>query len=287
MPAQLPPVISPYLLNINDELKITCGKYSRETTRGSHSVSVIKCSGASDCFTQSIEIQLIGSHSNCSYNGNFIIYHTLNFVTEWLHNKLVMPYYRENKHILCLLSKTVYKPSMLFNKTYQVCLVKIMCHKFHLNSQTISQVISSKSQTKQDKTKHFSKNPQTTTLKTQTNYLTSIHESSMIFIFVSCIIALLAFILRIFLCFKHENLRKLISVYMASHQVVNATNVYTSCNTDNIFQYILSTICILILTYAIIKRIIRGCQYFCRYLTTSPFFCQHGHDKGPSTVNVL
>ncbi len=40
-------------------------------------------------------------------------------------------------------------------------------------------------------------------------------ESSIIFIFVSCIIALLAFILLVFLCFKHEKLRKLISLYMA------------------------------------------------------------------------
>ncbi len=30
-----------YLLNINDELKIKCGKYGRQTTRHSHSVSII------------------------------------------------------------------------------------------------------------------------------------------------------------------------------------------------------------------------------------------------------
>ncbi len=41
-------------------------------------------------------------------------------------------------------------------------------------------------------------------------------ESSMIFIFVSCIIAILDFILLVFLCFKHKKLRKLISLYMAS-----------------------------------------------------------------------
>ncbi len=75
-------------------------------------------------------------------------------------------------------------------------------------------------------------------------------ESSMIFIFVSCIIALLAFILLIFLCFKHKKLRKLISLYMASPQVVNAVAVDISSNTGKIFQYILSTICIVILTYA-------------------------------------
>ncbi len=74
---------------------------------------------------------------------------------------------------------------------------------------------------------------------------------------------------------------------MASPQVVNATTVDTSCNTGNIFQYILSTICILILTYAIIKMISRGCQYFCRYQTTTHFLCEHGHDKRPSTAIAL
>ncbi len=112
-------------------------------------------------------------------------------------------------------------------------------------------------------------------------------ESSMIFIFVSSIIALLALICLIFLCFKHEKLRKLISLYIASPQVVNAAAVNTSCNTGNIFLYIMSTICILILTYAIIKMIIRGCQYFRRYQTTTHFLCEHGHDKGTLTAIAL
>ncbi len=87
-----------YILNINDELKITCGKYGGQTTHHSHSVSIIKRTNA----CEPVEIQLIGSHSNCSSNGNFIIYHTFNFVTEWLHNKVVIPYFRENKHLLRL-----------------------------------------------------------------------------------------------------------------------------------------------------------------------------------------
>ncbi len=65
-----------------------------------HSVSIIKHTDACDCIIQSVEIQLIGGHSNCTSNGNFIIYHTFNFVTECLHNNKVMPYYRENEHIL-------------------------------------------------------------------------------------------------------------------------------------------------------------------------------------------
>ncbi len=61
----------------------------------------------------------------------------------------------------------------------------------------------------------------------------------------------------------------------------------TSCSTSYIFLYILSTICILILTYAIVKLLIHGCQHFHQYQTTTHFLCEHGHDKGPSTAVVL
>ncbi len=43
-----------YLLNIHDELKIICGKYSRETKHHSHSVSIIKHTDAYDCVIQSV-----------------------------------------------------------------------------------------------------------------------------------------------------------------------------------------------------------------------------------------
>ncbi len=285
-----------YLLNINDELKITCKKYSRETTHRSHSVSNIKLSDACDCVIQSVEIQLIGSHSNCSSNGNFIIYHTFNFVTEWLHNKIVIPYYRENEHILRL-------PSSASIPYFSVIKTNLSC-VFSANNVTpisLKQLDTIIGDLKQNRIylSNTDKIGQDNAFFNESimdnfesmNKLLNIDswfdESSMIFIFVSCIIALLTFILLIFLCFKHEKLRKLISLYMASPQVVNATAVDTSCNTGNIFQYILSNIWILILTYAIIKMIIRGCQSFRRYQTTTHFLCEHGHNKGPSMAIAL
>ncbi len=74
---------------------------------------------------------------------------------------------------------------------------------------------------------------------------------------------------------------------MASPQVVNAAALDRTCNTGNIFQYLLSATCILILLYAIVKIIIGGSQYFHRYQTTAHFMCQHEHDKGSSTVIAL
>ncbi len=81
--------------------------------------------------------------------------------------------------------------------------------------------------------------------------------------------------------------KKLISLYMAGSQALNAAALNSTCNTGNIFQYLLSTICILILLYTIVKIIIQGSHYFCRYQTNTHFMCQHENDKGPSTAIAL
>ncbi len=252
-----------YLLNFNNELTITRGKYSIQTTRHSHTVSIIKRTDACDCVIQSVEIQLIGSHSNCSSNGNFIIYHTFNFVTKWLHNKAVMPYYRENKHLLHLPSKasipdfTIIKSnqsdvfivntvSPISVKQLDTIIGDLKHNKIYLSkSDKIGQNIILFNESIVDNSGNMNEQLDFD------SWFDEDAESSMIFIFMSCIIGHLAFILLVFLCFKHEQLRKLISLYMASPQVVNAAALDRTCNTDNIFQYLLSATCILILLYAI------------------------------------
>ncbi len=41
-------------------------------------------------------------------------------------------------------------------------------------------------------------------------------QSSMIFSFISCIIAIITFLFLLFLCYKHEKLRKILSFYLTS-----------------------------------------------------------------------
>ncbi len=94
-----------FLLNIKEELQRTCGKYNHETTRTTYSVSIINCRDLCNCVLQTSEIQLIGSHSNSTSKGNFVVQYTFNLVTEWIHSKSTMSYYRENVHILRLPSQ--------------------------------------------------------------------------------------------------------------------------------------------------------------------------------------
>ncbi len=65
-----------YLLNIKEELRVTCEQYFHETTRTTYSVSIISHKDLCNCI-----LQLIGSHSNCASKGNFLIQYTFNFVT--------------------------------------------------------------------------------------------------------------------------------------------------------------------------------------------------------------
>ncbi len=179
-----------YLLNINDELNITCGKYGRQTICRSHSVSIIK-----------------SSHSNCSSNGNFIIYHTFNFVIEWLHNKALLPHYRENEHILYLLSKasipnfSIIKSNLsgVFSEN-NVLPISLKQLDNIIGDIKQKKIYLSKSCKIGQDIKLF--NESITDNFENTNEQLNIDswfdedaESNIIFIFVSCIIALLAFIL--------------------------------------------------------------------------------------------
>ncbi len=127
-----------YLLNINDELKITC--YGRQTTCRSHSVSIIKRTGACDCVIQSVEIQLIGSHSNCKDSRFKILMVTSSFNTPSilsLNGSITKP--------LCLIIgktniyylyqvKPAYLTSVSTNLISQVCLVTTLFHLSQLSS---------------------------------------------------------------------------------------------------------------------------------------------------------
>ncbi len=86
MPVWLPPM-TPFSSIIYRTNWRSSGLYNRETIRTTYSVSIVKRIDLCDCVIQTTEIQLIGSHTNCSSNGNFLIHHTFNFVTQWIYNK--------------------------------------------------------------------------------------------------------------------------------------------------------------------------------------------------------
>ncbi len=148
-----------------------------------------------------------------------------------------MPYYRENEHLLRLPSKAsipdfsviTFNQSGVFSdntvppisvKQLDTIIVNLRQYKIYLSkSDKIGQDIKLFNESINDNFENTNKQLDIDL------WFDEDAESSMIFILVSCIIALLAFTFLVFLCFKHEKLRKLISLYMASPQFVNAASL--------------------------------------------------------------
>ncbi len=205
-----------YVLNIQDEIKITCGKYNHETVREMHSVSIIKQKDICDCVIQTTEIQLIGRHSNCSSNENFIIYDTFNFVTEWLYNKLTMPYYMEKEHILRLPSQARIPAIIVIQSNTSNVFTKSEIPAISIHQLN---ALVNRRRKKDISLSHSDKNREDNILFNHSleqnmddndeildidYWFDEDIQSSMIYIFISCIIALITFIILIFLCFKHD-----------------------------------------------------------------------------------
>ncbi len=109
----------------------------------------------------------------------------------------------------------------------------------------------------------------------------------MIFIFIFCIIAIIAFIFLLFLCFKPEKVSKILSIYMASPNNAAATINNPTRHRSDIFVYLLSFVCLMLLLYVILRAIFRCYKHFHQYHMTTYFFGAHGHDKGPSTAIAI
>ncbi len=82
-------------------------------------------------------------------------------------------------------------------------------------------------------------------------------QSSMIFIFISCLIALIAFVLLLFLCYKHEKIRKILTFYMMSSHTAVASTDTSPCHRSDLYMYLLSAVCLTLFLYVILKLLLR------------------------------
>ncbi len=77
------------------------------------------------------------------------------------------------------------------------------------------------------------------------------------------------------------------SIYMASpNNAADLSDNPTSHKSD-IFMYLLSAVCLMLLVYATLKVLLLCYRQFLHYHTTTYFYCMHGHDKGPSAAVAI
>ncbi len=253
-----------FLLNIQDKLKVIIRVYNRETIHTTYSFSIVKREDICDCVIQTTEIQLIGSHTNCSTKGNFFIHNTFNFVTKWIYNKGTMSYYRENAHILHLPSQAKVPDLRVFKcNTANVYTesktppISLNINWMYLSTNLKMKIYISLKLTRTERSIGYLANPSDNILDIDSWFDDEL-QSSMIFIFSSCIIALIAFVFLLFLCYKHEKMRKILTFYMISSDMQHPAATDTSpCHRSDLYMYLLSTVCLTLLIYVILKILLR------------------------------
>ncbi len=72
------------LLNVNTEIVVVCVQSKHKIIRQVHSISIISRKDLCLCTTYTNYIIILGTHSNCTTDGQFKIYYTFNFATEWM-----------------------------------------------------------------------------------------------------------------------------------------------------------------------------------------------------------
>ncbi len=189
-----------------------------------------------------------------------------------------MSYYRKDAHILCLPSQA---------KLPDLSILKTITANVYLESKTTA-ISLHKLDALVNRLQHediylMKANESLTDNMDDTDDILDIHswfddetQSSMIFIFISCIIAIVAFLFLLFLCYKHEKLRKILSFYLTNYNTADVAVYTPSYNRCNINMFLLSAVCLTLLLHVILKVLLRWYRQFHLYHTTLHFHCMHG-----------
>ncbi len=73
-----------YLLNVNNDIVVVCGQSKGKTIQQIHSINIIARKDLCLCTIYTTNIIILGTHSNCTTDGQFKIYFTFKFSTEWI-----------------------------------------------------------------------------------------------------------------------------------------------------------------------------------------------------------
>ncbi len=85
-----------YLLNVNTEIVVVCAQSKGKTIRQIHSISIIARNDQCLCTIYTTNIIILGTHSYCTTDGQFKIYYTFNFATEWIGSSNDIALYEDN-----------------------------------------------------------------------------------------------------------------------------------------------------------------------------------------------
>ncbi len=95
-------------MNVFSLITITCEVDMAVTEKDSFTVTIVNRPNLCRSTLKTKSIYLLGTGTNCTSTPGLRFVYIYNFVTEWLKNKLSIPFYQEGLHILRFPSSTMF-----------------------------------------------------------------------------------------------------------------------------------------------------------------------------------
>jgi hypothetical protein len=234
-----------FLMNVQSEFYVKCSNSKHSVSRTAHSISIIKRTALCRCTINIKNVLLIGSETNCSNSHTFSMQYTYNFVTEWLSNQLSIRFYTQGFNFLNFPSNS-YFPSLNIAQTVDNSVYNENSPKA-ISLDKLSHLVDTIRAdkpiflTKADRNSYFYGNSSSAHNDNEdildlNSWFGPEIQSSMIFMFISGIIAIIAFVLLIFLCVKYVKLHHSFLYNIGSHSVQADNNCHV--NTQEFYLHI-------------------------------------------------
>ncbi len=276
-----------YLINVFSLMTITCEVDMAVTEKDSFAVTIVSRLDLCRCTLETENIYLLGTATNCTSTPGLKFVYTYNFVTEWLKNKISIPFYQEGLHILRFPSSTLF-PSIPYHSNSRSGVYRdkdvpsISLNKLDTLVRTIDtdkDIFLSLA----DKNRHDSQRLRNNSVDSDNDLLDIDSwfgpeiEYSMIFMFISSIISILGFIILMVLCYKNSKVQYAISYVLGTSTPVKGYDIDPfSCSYDFLYVHFMVAILFIAGLYAGIKLAKKLYRHLQVYKTILFFRRKHG-----------
>ncbi len=288
-----------YQLNANTEIVVVCGQSKGKTIRQVHSISIIARIDLCLYIINTNYIIILGTYSNCTTDGQFKIYYTFNFATEWIKSGNDIALYEDNMELLNSPSHS-FLPKILIldlpnRDTYKER--KIPAISLHKLNKLVKYISKDNLLFLQpyDKNRELNKllkisiesEEDSEQVDNMSTWFGGGIKYSFIFMFSGSIISVLVFECLIILCYKHGKLQQIMTYFVTTIPVEVLNNSNANCQGQNMYLHIFYALLLLVALYYLIILLKKLYNHFTIYNTILNFHRGHGLVTGPRTDIVI
>jgi hypothetical protein len=227
-------------MNVQSKLSVICSNFNASFDKYGYSIDIVKRTALCQCTIQIKNILLIGSESKCSNSPAFSMKYTYNFVTEWFSNPLSIKFYSQGFHFLKYPSKIFFPSLELSNKIDNSIYNQDIAHSTPLHKlRKLINILQNNKPiflSKADQNSYLYGNISSNDNDEQTDLISWLDPeiwSSLIFMFISGTIAIISFILLIFLIVKYFKLHSTFLHIISLQKLKPFSNTDKSCLTPS------------------------------------------------------